>query len=503
MAGSVSRTVVKARVAALAAFRGDLLIIGVYQDLKRLPRQLTDLDKAVGGRLAELLKLGDFEGKQLQLTAVYGGGKIKRVMLAGLGEKKDLTAETIRRVAGAAVRRAGELKAGAIGFSLPLALPGKIDAELASQAITEGLIVGRYSFDEYISDDDAKSAGKMPVSLLADDEGTVSKLRKGIKIGTILAEGQNRSRAIANQPGNSVNPQALAAEARRLARKFGLSCTVFDDRKLAQMKMGGILAVGGGSASKPRLIVLRYKGKRSAGIDVVVVGKAITFDSGGINLKPSGALDGMKFDKSGGCAILGIMTALAELRLTINVVGVIPAAENMVSQTSYRPDDIVRTYSGKTVEIQNTDAEGRIILSDALAYAAEMKPAAIIDMATLTGACVIALGNHKSGLFANNDDLRKKIESAAQASGEAVWHLPSSDEYLEQMKSKVADFRNVGGREGGSCTAAAFLHQFVGEVPHAHIDIAGTADSKEAKPYRAVGSTGTPVRLVLEYLRSL
>ena len=274
------------------------------------------------------------------------------------------------------------------------------------------------------------------------------------------------------------------------------------------MGMKAILAVGGGSANKPRLIMLEHKGAGAArgakaAPDVVIVGKAITFDSGGISIKPSQNMETMKYDKSGGCAVLGIMTAVAQAKLPLHVVGLIPAAENLPSHTSYRPGDIVQTYSGKTVEVQNTDAEGRMILCDALTYAAKMKPKAIIDIATLTGACVVALGSHHAGLFGNNMALLKQIEKAAATSGEHLWQLPSGPEYLEQMRSKIADLKNVDGRGGGSCTAAAFLGEFIGDVPWAHIDIAGVADTTEEKPYRGSGATGFAVRLMMEYLREL
>ena len=348
----------------------------------------------------------------------------------------------------------------------------------------------------------------MRAAIVEPNTSPANKLNRGRRIGTILAEGQNQARMVANKPGNEINPPTLARQAQKLARQFGLKCKVFDDRKLADMKMNAILAVGSGSATKPRLIMLEHPGRKGrkkaqAAPDVIVIGKAVTFDSGGISLKPSLNMEAMKFDKCGGCAVLGIMTAVAALKLPQRVLGLIPAVENKPSHTSYRPGDIIRTYSGKTVEVQNTDAEGRMILCDALAYAARMKPGAIIDMATLTGACVVALGHHHAGLFTNNDALKRKIEKAAQLSSEQVWHMPSGDDYLELMKSKVADLKNIGGRAGGSCTAAAFLGEFAGDVPWAHIDIAGMADTNQEKPYRSIGATGFAVRLVLEYLRSL
>jgi leucyl aminopeptidase len=286
----------------------------------------------------------------------------------------------------------------------------------------------------------------------------------------------------------------------------GLRCTVFDAGQLKAKKMGGILAVGAGSRSEPRLIILKYTPakKPAKGLPrVALVGKAITFDSGGISIKPSADMDQMKLDKSGGIAVLAAMKAVAELGLPVDVWGLIPSAENLPSGSSYRPGDIVTTYSGKTVEILNTDAEGRMILCDALAYAARQKFETIIDIATLTGACMVALGQYKAGLMGNDDDLIAQLRRAADDSGENVWHLPSGDEYADEMKSKIADLRNTGGRWGGASTAAAFLRQFVGETTWAHLDIAGMDILQKATEYASAGSTGFGVRLLVTYLMNL
>jgi len=507
MAGQVKRTLVTAERSGLHQYKGDILVVGLFEGTKRVPREYAELDKKAEGALSGVLKLGDFKGKANETAVLYPGGKLgcRRIMLVGLGDNGKLTLNTIRQAAGTAARAADKLEAARMGLALHTIAGNKLDIEQVGQVLAEGAIAGRYAYQDYMpAKKEGKSSAALRVVLVESRAAAVQKFNRGRKIGIAMAEGQNRTRMVANKPGNEINPTTLGREAQKLARGFGLKCKVFNDRQLSEMGMNAILAVGGGSINKSRLIVLEYKGRGGPKEpDAVVVGKAITFDSGGISIKPSANMETMKYDKSGGCAVLGILTGAADLKLPLHIVGLIPAAENMPSQSSYRPGDIVRTYSGKTVEVQNTDAEGRMILCDALAYAAKMKPKAIVDMATLTGACVIALGEHKAGLFSNNEPLRKRIEKAAEISGEAVWPMPSGEEYLEQMKSKMADLRNVGGRGGGACTAAAFLGEFVGKVPWAHIDIAAVADTETEKPYRSGGATGFAVRLVLEYLRSL
>ncbi|MBN1763633.1 MAG: leucyl aminopeptidase [Sedimentisphaerales bacterium] len=518
MARQAKRITVTVSTLRLPAYKGDILAIGLFEKTSRLPRDLTDLDVSAEGAVRNILKLGDFTGKANETAVLYLKGKsgCNRIMLVGLGDKQKFELKGLREAAGTAIRKAQNLGAGRLGLALHL-LAGtitkagdqEVDLERMGQAITEGAIIGRYDYQDYLPEkkDEKKSQILMRVSIIEPQSRSAVQLNRGRRIGTILAEGQNQARAVANKPGNEINPPSLAREAQRLARRFGLKCRVFNDRQLNQMGMNALLAVGSGSVNKSRLIMLEYNGKRGSkakdGPDLIVVGKAITFDSGGISIKPSAKMGDMKFDKSGGCAVLGVMTAAAQLKLPLRVVGLVPSAENLPSHTSYRPGDIIRTYSGKTVEIDNTDAEGRMILCDALAYAVKMKPRAIVDMATLTGACVIALGEHYAGLFGNNDALIKKIQQAAQLSGDLVWTMPSGSDYLEQMKSKIADLCNAGGREGGSCTAAAFLGAFVGDIPWAHIDIAAVADTDKEKPYRSIGATGFSVRLVLEYLRTL
>lgn len=510
MARTEMTTVVKV-AAGKEKTQWDVLAVGLAQDTKRVPAGLKHVDVPMDGALAQLLRLGDFSGKANETVLLYGpkGGRFERVLVVGLGEEKKITADTLREAAGTAARQAEKLEAGKLALGLHVGIKTKLSAETIGQAVAEGAIVGRYDFREYLPKKEVKNKGRMAVIVVdenAKSAAVAAGLRKGGRIGTALGAAANLARGVNNRPGNDINPGTLASEARKLARKHGLRCKVHTEAQLKKAGMNGILAVGCGSANRPQLIELEYngrKGQTKGTPDVVIVGKAITFDSGGISIKPSANMGAMKFDKSGGCNVLGIMAGAAQLGLKLRIVGLIPAAENKPSHTSYRPGDILRTYSGQTVEVDNTDAEGRLILCDALAYGAKMKPKAMVDMATLTGACVIALGSHHAGLFGNDDKLRGLMDKAGQASGERVWSMPNGPEYLEQMKSKIADLKNTGGREGGSCTAAAFLGAFVGETKWAHVDIAAVADTDKEKPYRGVGATGFGVRLVLEYLRGL
>jgi leucyl aminopeptidase len=345
------------------------------------------------------------------------------------------------------------------------------------------------------------------VEIVDPDEAQLRGLAAGLRSGAVVGQAQSYARTLANRPANVINPPVLAREARDLAHRLKtVSCTVLDEKQLADKGMGGILAVGSGSQNKPRLIILKYTpAQRPArGLPAVaLVGKAITFDSGGISLKPAQDMDQMKLDKTGGIAVLATMRALAELKVPLVVWGLIPAAENLPSGSSWRPGDIITTYGGKTVEILNTDAEGRMVLCDALAYAAERKCDVIVDIATLTGACIVALGTYKAGLMSNDEGLAQQLQQAAADSGENVWRLPTGDEYAEEMKSKIADLKNTGGRWGGACTAASFLQQFVGDAKWAHLDIAGMDLQQKATECRTSGGTGFGVRLLTTYLMNL
>ncbi len=489
---------VKAVCAEITAIKTDLLALGVCEG--KLSDPAERVDKKLNGAIAALVKLGDFKGKSGTTGLIYTQSEIgaARVLLVGLGKSDKADADVLRKAAATVSAKALELKAQTVDVCLHQAAPAA-DVEAAVQAITEGLYFGSYRYSEYLSSDQENNQKPSSIrAFIADASKTfVSTAAKAVAAGTIYGSAQNYARTLANRPGNVISPQTLAEEAKKMARQARLRCTVLDEKALAAKKMGGILAVGQGSANKPRLIILEYKpAKASKNAPVIgLVGKAITFDSGGISLKPGEGMHDMKYDKSGGMAVLGAMQAIARLKPKARVLGLIPAAENMPSGLAYRPGDIVTTYSGKTVEIQNTDAEGRMILCDAIAYAEQLGCGTIVDIATLTGACVVALGQKRAGVMANDETLIEQIKAASRQTGERVWHLPCDDEFVELMKSKVADLKNIGGRWGGACTAAAFLSQFVKDARWAHVDMAGVG-VWGADEGAAPGSIGFGVRLL-------
>jgi leucyl aminopeptidase len=486
----------------------DVLVVGRFADGG--PDEVVQaLDKRLGGSIGRLARLGDFTGKPKTHALLYSDGEIEaqRVLLLGLGERKKATLDTIRRAAAAAASRAVDLKVRRISLALHRACDDDFPAAALGRAMAEGTYLGSYRYDEYLSENGNGRLGALDVEIVDPEPARIQSLTPGVSAGIIVGQAQGYARTIVNRPANVINPSTLAQAAQGLARQLKtVRCTIFDEKKLQARGMGGILAVGSGSQSKPRLILLKYTPVRkpARGLPTVaLVGKAVTFDSGGISIKPAQDMDQMKFDKTGGIAVLATIRALAALKLPMNVLGLIPAAENLPSGSSYRPGDIITTYSGKTVEILNTDAEGRMILCDALAYAAEQKCEVIIDIATLTGACMVALGAHKAGLMSNDDDLVARLQQAAEESGENVWRLPTGDEYAEEMKSKIADLKNAGSRWGGASTAAAFLQQFVGAAKWAHLDIAGMDVFLKPTEYGCVGGTGFGVRLLTTYLMNL
>jgi len=505
MAKSLINISVTVQKGDLFKIPADLLAVGVFSNSSGTSAAKA-LDNKLGGAVEQVQKLGDFEAKPGKSCLLYNEGKIiaKRILLVGLGKEEDFQTDTLRKAAGLAATKAVDLKAKTLLLSLhsDIDTGAKTDLAEAGQTIAEGACFGAFRYDEYMSDAKEKRPAKIVMRLVDSDAKVVTKLRKGVAAGIITGEAQNYARLIANRPANVINPPSLAAEARKMARSIdGLTCRVLDEKQLTAKKMGGILAVGKGSATPPRLIVLTYSPAQTGNATPTIglVGKAVTFDSGGISLKPGQGMEDMKFDKSGGIAVLGAMQAIAKLKPKIKVVGFIPSAENMPGTGSYRPGDIVTTFSGKTVEVQNTDAEGRMLLCDAIAYAETLGCSPIVDMATLTGACVVALGQKRAGLMGNDEGLVEQLKEASAQTGERLWHLPCDDEFVEAMKSKIADLKNIGGKWGGACTAAAFLSQFVKNAKWAHVDMAGVgvwgANEKDAP-----GSIGFGVRLLTSFV---
>ena len=442
----------------------------------------------------------EFRGAECQLFLLHSAGRLapQRILLVGLGKRDKFTTETMRRAMGVAAKK---LRDSGIERAA-VQVTGGVEDSL--RAIVEAAVLATYKFRRFKAPDDDDAPELKSLTLCVPPRLDVKAAKRIVADARIVAEATNYAREIGNLPGNVVTPRVMADYARTLAEESGLVCTVLAKKELEQGGFGGLLAVGGGSANEPHLIVLEYCGAPDTA-PVALVGKAITFDSGGISIKPSDKMDEMKFDKCGGVAVLAIMKAIARLKLPLNVIGIVSSAENMPGSTSYRPGDIVTSYRGAdkrgvTIEVLNTDAEGRIVLGDALAYARERGAKTIIDFATLTGACVVALGNIAAGLLGNDDGLQEKIRAAADRAGDRVWPLPLWPEYKEKIKSDVADIKNTGGRYGGAITAAAFLEKYVGDTSWAHLDIAGTAWTTEELPYLTKGATGFGVRLVVDLL---
>lgn len=448
--------------------------------------------------IREITESNEFRAKDGTISVVHNnvGSGIKRALLLGMGDKKNLDPEKTRNLTGKVVIKAKEL-----GISEFVLIPFKnMDKEHLS-AMVEGIKLSDYSFNNYKRDEDRNDLNQVRILIINDMKNN----QKIIQHSVVVSDAVLYTRDISNLPPNDCSPKDLVTFSKNLSENQRVKVRVIEKEEMKSYGFEGILAVGKGSASSPKLIVLEYPGS-TKNRPIVIVGKAVTFDTGGISIKPSEKMEEMKFDKCGGCNVLGIMKAVSDLGLDTNVIGIIPAVENMPSGTSYRPGDIIKMYNRKTVEVLNTDAEGRIILGDALSFAVKtFAPKAIIDMATLTGAAIIALGTNVAALVGNDDDLVTKILEYSNQTGEKIWQLPLFEEYKEQLKSSNADMKNIGGRSAGAITAAAFLSNFVEDTPWVHLDIAGTAWTQEGtkeKSYNPKGATGFGIRTIVKYISS-
>ena len=475
-----------------------LLAVGVAEGETAAQGILAALDEHLGGALSRVMSAGDLKGKAKDEVVLYGPpGGPERVVFLGVGKADAFTAEQVRRLSGRAVRCAERL--GVTKVALVLEGHGKVSGEELGQAGAEGAVLAAWRFTELKRPpEDEPRASVDAVDLFGADES----MGAGVSAGAVIARAENTARTLQARPGNVATPSHLAAEAQRIAGESGLVVTVFDEARLRAEGMHAILAVSQGSDQEARLIVLEHRGGPEGEAPLVLVGKGLTFDAGGISIKPAPGMEDMKYDMSGGAAVIAAMQAVAELGVQANVVGIVPSSENLLSGAAMKPGDVIQTLAGKTVEVINTDAEGRLILADALAWGARMKPAAMVDCATLTGAVVITLGRHAAAVMGNDEGLVQELQDAGQRSGERCWPLPLWDEYKKQLESESADLLNVGGREGGSITAACFLSEFVGETKWAHLDIAGTAYGDGKLPYQRKGGYGFPTRLLVEWVRS-
>ncbi len=469
------------------------------------------MDTALKGLVSTVLKSGDFSGKKNEIVVLYSQDRAlpKRVVLVGLGKRKALSLEGIRQASGTAARKLQSLGVERASTILHGAGAGKLAVEDAAQALAEGSLLACYRFDEYAtstSSDEPPRKRLKSLTVVEFDPTRMTAIRKGVKAGKSIAEATCLARDLANQPGNTATPTYLAGIARRLGRQHGLRCRILDESAMKKLGMDALLGVSRGSQQPARFIILEHgagkRGKAGSAGPLVFVGKGVTFDSGGISLKPGSGMEDMKFDMSGAAAVFGAMQAVAALKVPHHVVGLIAATENLPSSTALKPGDVLKTLTGQTIEIINTDAEGRLILADALGYAQRYKPAAVIDLATLTGACVVALGHHASGLMTNNQKLANRVSKAGEETGERTWQLPLWDDYRSGIRSSVADMKNAGGRAAGAITGAMLLAEFTKSYPWVHLDIAGTAWSAKPKPYIPKGGVGVGVRLLTQLART-
>jgi len=483
---------------SLASLGADAVVVGVYAEEKKLRDPAGRVDQAAGGAVRNVLEAEKFQGKIGQVTHIHTNGTLpsRRVVVVGLGRRRDTTAESIRRAASAGVRRARDLGAKNVAIEV---LGDRLRARQRAQSVVEGAILGTYTFDRYKRE---KTDKHVDTLRLAEPDGRYRReATEGARRGQIFAEATWFARDLINAPANDVHPTHLAEVAADIAEAGRVKLQVLERDDCKELGMGAFLGVAAGSEQPPKFIHLSWTPSGRNRKKVAIIGKGITFDSGGLDLKSAEGMLRMKDDMSGAAAVLGIMRALPALKPAVEVHGLIAATENMPSGSAIRPGDVLRAMNGTTIEIGNTDAEGRLTLADGICYAIQKINAdEIVDMATLTGACVVALGPLVSGLFSNNNDLAKRLLAAADAAGERVWRLPLVDEYRENLKSDVADMNNVGPRGGGAITAGLFLKEFAGERPWAHFDIAGPAFLEKDTPLAPKGGTGCAVRTILNFL---
>ncbi|MEW5790478.1 MAG: leucyl aminopeptidase [Pseudomonadota bacterium] len=473
------------------------LVIGVFEP-RRLSQPGLEIDRYADHYLSSILRRGDIEGHLGQTLLLHNVPNIlaDRVLLIGCGKERDFRDKSYRKVIGAAIKTLNETGSMEAVLYLPeLNVRGR-ELEWKVQHAVEAAIESLYRFDKYKSDREEDRRPLRKITLAVPRRSDLRNSELAVARATAIAEGVRLAKDLANEPGNVCTPSYLAEQARALAEKYQLKATVLEREDMEQLGMRLLLGVAAGSTQPPKLIVLEYQGAGADEKPVVLVGKGLTFDAGGISLKPAAHMDEMKYDMCGAASVLGTIQVAAELKLPLNVVAVVPSTENLPDGKANKPGDIQQSMAGKTVEILNTDAEGRLILADALTYAQRFNPDVVIDVATLTGACVVALGHHAAGLMGNNDRLIKDLLEAGQESGDRAWQLPLWDDYQEQIKSPFADMANVGGREGGAITGACFLSRFADDYKWAHLDIAGVAWKGGEKK----GATGRPVPLLATYL---
>ena len=476
----------------------DALVTYAFEQEKPVEGLLARLDDAVGGALAKLAASGELTGKMLETTLVHypQGLAAQRLLIIGAGKRSKFGTAELRRLAGTAVRTLKSRQVKSVAF---LAREDDRSAA-AAQAIVEGVILANFDSDKYKTD--KKPGNEITVAALAGwDESSRAEADLGLARGRVIAESQNFARELGNEPSNRLTPRMLADRAAAMAREAGLAVEILDENKIAELKMGALLSVAQGSVEPPRMIIITYAPLTvKSGAPVLgLVGKAITFDTGGISIKPANDMEKMKYDMCGGAAMIGAMRAIATLKPSCKVIAVIPSSENMPGGRAQKPGDVQISMAGKSIEVINTDAEGRLVLADGIAYAKQLGCTHLVDAATLTGAIVVALSNVNVGVFGSDEAFTSQLLASAKIAGEKMWHMPVDDDYREMIKSGIADIQNVGsGKGGGAITAAMFLKEFTGDTPWIHLDIAGTAWQDDVKPWNAKGATGVAVRTLVD-----
>jgi leucyl aminopeptidase len=495
---------IKVRIGEISNTRSDVILLSICEDMKKLSGNLVSVDNALDRELTKLIKQGEIKGKLSEVTIIHSLGKIpaRSAVIVGLGKSKELTQDKIRIAIADACRvlrkrGAKHIATVAIGAGI-----NQITWQSSAQAITEGAILGLYTFDRHITKK-AENGEIEHLTIVDQYMGNKDAILQGGNEGKILAEAANLARDMVNEPSNYMTPTVMAQEAKGIAKKHGLELEILEREQMKQLGMGALLGVAQGSQQPPKFIVLKYQGNNSRTVDIALVGKGITFDSGGISLKPSENMGDMKDDMSGGASVIAAMSAIAQFQPSVNVIAIVAATENMPSGTALKPADILTAMNGKTIEIESTDAEGRLTLADALGYANKQGAKQIVDIATLTGACVTALGDVTTGAFSNNQELADRVIAASIEVGDKMWQMPMFEEYKEQNKSEVADLKNTGGRKAGAITAALFVEEFAEKTPWVHLDIAGTAFLDKPKGYYGKGATGVPTRTLIKLVLSL
>ncbi|MCK5709415.1 MAG: leucyl aminopeptidase [Deltaproteobacteria bacterium] len=474
--------------------KADVLVVGFFKGQK-YSGVVKSINDSLGDALKNISEEERFEGdvgKSIMLSSTFGKIGCKRVLIVGLGEKTDFSALTLKKIGNLVIKKVKGLSS-VIAFTPEFCNgPGHISA------LAEGLLLGSYGFDKYKTNNSGNN--EVEKVIFASNKVKESTLKDETEFARVISESTNLARDLVNEPPVYLTPSKLAEVASEVAEEGNLKCEIFDYAEIERRGLNGLMAVSSGSEEPPRFIHLTYEPPRKSKKSIAVVGKGITFDSGGLCLKPADSMRTMKMDMGGSAVVLGVMKAIAVLKPSIKVHGLIASSENMTGPKAYKPDDVIRAYNGKTIEVINTDAEGRVVLSDALSYAVELKVDEIVDLATLTGACMVGLGSYTAGIMGNDQKLIDKIRNASDSVGEKTWQLPMDDELRVEISSNVADIKNAGSRMGGAITAAMFLENFVGDIPWAHIDIAGPAFLEKDSNWNPKGGTGFGVRTIIKYI---